>query len=441
MFRVAIFTKARAQGSKFLRTLGGGVAVQIVTSAANFIVGLMLIRRTSSLEYGSYVLINTAVVFATTLQGAFIQPPMVIRLTSADSSGRADLVGGLYRDQSRLVPFISLLPLVIAVVLAARGQLDVRMGLILLAGTLAVTSALHREFLRMVLFAYRLPNAVLRGDCIASVLLIAGAAVATLTAFPAAVAAAGMSIAALAERWQLSRALWQHEPWNRNAPRGMLRKIFHQGAWSAFGGGMHFLFGQGYTYLVAASLNVTAVAALAATRLPILPVNLLSNGIAALMLPTVSRWNHDHRASVVLRRVTLFAFGLVGLMCAYLVFMWFTRDWIFTYILKKSFEQRDLLLVLWSVLSLVTVFRDQFMYFLAARGRFQVMSSVTFACAVIALTTTFLAVRRIGAIGAPIGVLAGELLNIAFTVGLSVREARSRPASGAPNATSSLEPS
>jgi O-antigen/teichoic acid export membrane protein len=432
-----IFSK-RIRGAAFLRTLGGGVAVQVLTSATNFIVGLLLIRRTSSLEYGSFVLINTAVVFATTLQGAFIQPPMVIRLTSADRNGRATLIGGLYRDQTRLVPLLIVFPLAAAVVLAVRGQLDARAALILVAGTLAVICALHREFLRMVLFAYRLPNFVLQGDCISCVLLIAGAAVATFTPFPAAAVAAGMSMAALAERWQLSKVLWRLEPWDRNAPRGALREIFHQGSWSAFGGGMHFLFGQGYTYLVAAILNVPAVAALAATRLPIVPVNLISNGISALMLPTVSRWNQDHRAGVVLRRLAVFAAGLVGLMCAYLALMWLARDWIFTYILKKSFEQRDMLLLLWAVLCLVSVFRDQFMYFLAARARFQLMSSVTFICAVIALTTTFLAVRRLGTIGAPIGVLTGESINIAFTLALAAREARSRP--GRAQTASSLEP-
>jgi O-antigen/teichoic acid export membrane protein len=407
--------------------LSGGVAVQILTSGSNFIVGLLLIRRTSDIEYGSYVLITTAVVMATTLQGSFIQPPMLIRLTRSDRDGRAALIGGLYRDQNRLVPLLLIPLLAIVLFLSSTGRLDVRLAVMLVAGTAAMMTTLHREFFRMALFAYRLPNAVLRADTVYCLLLVGGAALATLGSFPAAFTALSMAVAALVGRYLLSKSLWRHESWNRKAPYGMLREIFHQGAWSAFGGGMHYLFGQGYTYIVAGSLSVSAVAALAATRLAILPVNLLSNGIGAVMLPTVAKWNHAQRASVVLRRVTLFAFGLMALMGAYLVVMWLTRDWIFTHILKKKFADRDLLLVVWSVISLVTVFRDQFMYFLVVRGRFQSTSSVTFACAVVSLTTTFIAVHHFGAIGAPIGVLTGETLNILGTGVLSVREARARP--------------
>ena len=45
-------------------------------SAANFAVGLLLVRRSTDMQYGYYVLVTTAVLFATTFpQGAFIQPP------------------------------------------------------------------------------------------------------------------------------------------------------------------------------------------------------------------------------------------------------------------------------------------------------------------------------------------------------------------------------
>jgi O-antigen/teichoic acid export membrane protein len=283
----------------------------------------------------------------------------------------------------------------------------------------------------MVLFAYRAPHLVFRADAVYCLLLTSGAALATLAPFPAAFTALAMALAAMIGRYLLANALWQLAPWNRAARHGMVREIFHQGAWSAFGGGMHYLFGQGYTYIVAASLSIPAVAALAATRLAILPVNLLSNGISALMLPIVSRWNHDQRAGIVLQRVTLFALGLVGVMCAYLALMWLTREWIFAHILKKSFADRDPLLIVWSLIAVVTVFRDQFMYFLTARGQFQLTSSVTFACAIVSLTITSIAVHHVGAIGAPLGVLSGEVLNILGTLALSVREARLRPGAAA----------
>lgn len=407
--------------------LSGGIAVQILTSGSNFIIGLLLIRRTSDVEYGLYVLITTAVLLSTTVQTAFIQPPMIIRLTRADAAARANLVGGLYRDQNRLVPFMAIPIAILAIVLRLIGQLNVEIVMVLIAGTAAIASALRREFFRMVLFSYRLPNLVLKADSVYCLLLVSGAALATLTPYPAAVAALTMALSNVVGRVFLSRALWRYEPWNRDASTGMFREIFRQGSFSAFGAASHWLFNQGYTYLVAATLNVASVAALAATRLPLAPVALLSNGIGSFMQPTVSTWTHHHPATTVLRRLTLFALLLSGAVCSYLIVMWLARDWIFVKVLKKSFAERDALLLTWSAVALVTIFRDQFIHFLTMRGRFQLTSSVTFISAIVSLTTSFTAIRYLGVIGAPLGILTGELLNVIGLIVFSLREARLRP--------------
>ena len=61
----------------------------------------MLVRQTSDEQYGYYVLITTAILFGTTLQGSFIQPPMIIRLTRAESAPRrSDLIGVRTDDQN-----------------------------------------------------------------------------------------------------------------------------------------------------------------------------------------------------------------------------------------------------------------------------------------------------------------------------------------------------
>ena len=409
--------------------MSGAVGVQVMMSASNFLVGLLLIRRTSDAEYGYYILMSTAVLLSTTVQGSFIQPPMIIRLTRSDRTARANLIGGLYRDQSRLVPLIAVLTAALAVALLLTGSLNLEIATLLVAGTAAIIMTLYREFFRMVLFAYRRPNDVLRSDSVYCLLLVGGAAAATLTSYAAAAAAFSMSMAALVGRWRLSQTLWRHEPWNPDAPPGMLREIAHQGAWSAFGSGVHWLFSQGYSYLVAALLDVKAVAAVAATRLLIMPVSLLSTGIGTLMLPTVSKWAHDHQASTVLRRLVLFSLALAGAACCYLVVMWWSRDWIFTHILHKSFGDRDLLLFLWCGIAVVTVLRDQMLYFLVTRGRFQQSSTLTLVSAILSLSISYTAMHRIGVIGALIGLLAGESFNVLGIVAFSLREARRSPGS------------
>jgi len=411
----------------FLRLLSGAIAVQIIMSAANFAVGLLLIRRTAEAQYGYYVLIATGVLLSTTVQGSFIQPPMVIRLTRSDLADRANLIGGLMRDQARITPLIAVGTVLFALVLQFTGRLTWSLASILACGTLAVIAALRREFFRMVLFAYRRPNDVLRSDIVYCTLLVLGAFLATLTPLPAAVVALAMAVACSVGAHLLSTALWRFEPWNRDAPGGMLRELAPQGAWSAFGGSVHWLFAQGYNYLVAGTLDVTAVAALAATRLLIMPVGLLSTGINTLMLPTVSRWSHDHRATTVLRRLSFFATGLAALAGCYLLVMWLGRDWIFVHLLKKDFVNRDQLLLLWSAIALVTAFRDQIYYFLVTRARFRLTSFVTLASALLSFSVSLLAMRHYGVVGALIGLLAGETFNVAGIIFFSVREARNAP--------------
>jgi O-antigen/teichoic acid export membrane protein len=405
----------------FLRMLSGAVAVQIILSASNFVVGLLLVRQTSDEQYGYYVLITTAILFGTTLQGSFIQPPMIIRLTRASSQGRSDLIGGLLRDQRRMLPLVGVLLALVAAGFFLGGRLTASIAAILACGALAVVAALRREFFRMVLFAYRRPNDVLQSDFVYCILLVSGAFLATLTRMPAVVAATGLALAGIVGGTLLARALWRHEPWNVHAAPGMLREIAPQGAWSGFGGTAHWLFSQGYGYVVAGVIDVTAVAALAATRLFTMPVALLSIGIGTLMLPTASKWTRDHPPGVVLKRLALFATGLAGAASCYLGVMWLARGWIFDHVLKKHFPGSDGLLIVWSLNAVVTVFRDQLLYFLSARGLFRATSVLTASCAVISLSSGFVLMRHLGAVGASLGLLIAEIINTLGIVALSVR--------------------
>lgn len=428
---------ARTGHWAFLRMLSGAVAVQAVLSASNFAVGLLLVRRTTEVQYGYYVLITTAILLATTLQGAFIQPPMVVRLTRSTKTQRADFIGGLYKDQRRLIMVTPIFMVTAVIILTLRGRITWQLLAILVFGSTAVLAALRREFFRMVLFAYRQPAEVLRSDFVYCIFLVGGAFGATLMPSPAAAAAMTLGLSAFIGGSLLSKALWRHEPWNPHVRAGMLKEIAHDGGWSAFGGGVHWLFNQGYTYLVAATINVSAVAALSATRLFITPVSLLSVGIGTLMLPTASKWNNAHRAIAVLRRLALFAVALDVLASIYFLMVWHARSWIFGHVLKRHFPQGDQLLLVWFAIALVTVFRDQLLYFLTTRSRFKITSALTTISAVISLTISFVLIHRIGAVGASLGLLIGEIVNTIGILLLSLLEARRTPSSLFPSAATS----
>ena len=65
------------------RLFGSAVMSQIVLSAANFGVGILLVRHASDFEYGAYVLALNALMLLTSLQSAFCYPPLAARLSTA----------------------------------------------------------------------------------------------------------------------------------------------------------------------------------------------------------------------------------------------------------------------------------------------------------------------------------------------------------------------
>jgi len=411
-----------------LRMFSGAIAIQAMLSASAFIVGLLLVRRTSDAQYGYYVLIITTVGLVTSFQSSFIGPPMIIRMARAERPERANLIGGLDRDQTRILPYLALAPLIMGVVLQIQGSLDFPIAMTLVAGTAATITSLRRNFLRSVLFAFRRPNDVLGADTVYCALLIIGAYAATLTPLPAATAALTLAFACVLGSRFLSKKLWDHEPWNPDAPLGMLREIAPLGAWSAFGSAVHWVFSQGYNYLVAGTLGVTAVAALAATRLLVMPVNLLSTGVANLLFPMTTGWMHKFSPPKVFIRLTLASIGLAGLAACYLLIMWLARGWIFDDILKKHLPDSDWLLELWCVISLVMLIRDQLLHYLVARARFRLTSTVTLVSAIISISCSLVAMHFIGVAGALIGLLVGELCNVLGIIVFSILDTRTAPA-------------
>lgn len=396
----------------FARLFSSAVLSQALLSAASFAIGLILIRHSSDLQYGHYILAASAIALLVSLQNAFCGPVLAARLGRLDLAGRARLVGALLRERQAVVVAGGLVVVAAALALRAAGAQDGRGTALLLAGVAASLAILHRECLRLVLFAHRRPQDVLRTDLLYVALMVAGVFAATRTAEAAVFAVAALGLAALASSALLARALRRHEPWAQAAAPGLLRAMAPLAGWSTAGAAVHWTFSQGYVYLVAATLDVTAVAAIAATRLLLMPVNLLSTGIGSMMLPLATGWLDRHGPALLRRRLALLAAGMAAATAVYFGVLWLERDWVFEVLLRKQFAQRDGLLLLWGALFLVMVVRDQFAYLVAAQQRFRALTQLTMASAAVSLLASYAGMREFGAPGALGGMLAGELISL-----------------------------
>jgi O-antigen/teichoic acid export membrane protein len=408
----------------FVRIFGSAIIVQGLISATNLIVGLILIRKTSNADYGYFILISSAALLLASLQSAFIQPPMVLKMNQSNETERAELFGGLYREQRKILVFSTVAGLFFLFAFYIYGTISDHAAILGLATITMLSTAMYREFFRMILLSCRRPDCVLKADLCYVTLVLIGVPIATQMTTPAAFAAMAISLAAFVGGTIASSYLWRNEPRKMNGPTNMLRKMAPIGNWSALGSGTHWAFSQGYNYVVAATMEASAVAALAATRLLMMPINLLSSGISSQMFPTAATWLLKHGSAVVFRRLLLIASGLGALTLCYCASVWLFRDLIFEKVMHKTYPQSDVLILLWSAVILVMVFRDQIYYLLAAAGKHRVVTFVTASSAVIALIVGYIAITHYGAVGAPVGVLTGELCNLCGIVLLCLHQIR-----------------
>ena len=405
-----------------LRMFSSALASQVVLSGASFGVALLLIRQTSDLQYGYYILVMGLVLLACSLQSSFIAPSMVNRMTRLSREQCGDLIGGIYRGQRRVVAASAVAALMLAMVLWITQSLSAHTFLLVCVAIATTVAALRREYFRMVLLAYRRAYTVLQGDLAYAMLLALGVLLATISAVPAVSAVLASGLAALIASKLLAQALHRVEAWNAEGAPGILGEIAPLGAWSTAGAAIHWSFSQGYTVLAAATLDISAVAAIAATRLLAMPVNLLSTGIGSLMLPLAARWLHENGAALVLRRLLGFGLSIAAIAVCYFALLWLLRDWIFDVVLDKRFAQRDLLLLLWSASFVLMAVNQQLLWLLIVRERFRRLTALTLLSATVALVCSYFGMLRIGGAGAPLGILIGESINTLGIVILCLRE-------------------
>ncbi|AOY91514.1 capsular biosynthesis protein [Cupriavidus sp. USMAA2-4] len=396
---------ARLPALPLAKLFGSSVVDQALLSAANFAAGLSLIRYASEVQYGYYILAFNTMMLLTTLQGTFIGTPLVIRLPGLSEVERRQWLGSLWRDQRRLGIAAGLLALLVAGGLWAWGRLE--QPILLFVAIPFVLAALYREYFRGVLMMYHRPHAVLLADTCYVAVLLAGCWLAIHSPFAAAIVLVASTVGAILSGRGLGAHLGDEIDWSSRG--GRLYEIARVGFWAASGGVIYWCFNQGYNMVAAATLDLAAVAALGASRLIMMPVNLLSAGVQRQLTPLASSWLYEHGARRTLRRLLAFSAGIGALTVVYAGLAWLMRDWIFLSLMHKDFPQRDMLLLLWSVLFLLMVMREPPTLVVVLRQRFRLLTMTTLVCAVLSLACSYLGMLRLGPMGAVIGILVGEV--------------------------------
>jgi len=400
-----------------LRFFGAGVIDQVLLSGASFIAGFLMIRYTSDVDYGQFVLAQSAVLLLVSAQGAWLSGPLAAIVPSKPAATKRLMIGAVRASQSRFLRWVAVSLLAIAVTLYATGFLSASLALVSGTTILAGWATLQREYLRSVLIIYSRPHWMLRADTVYVVCLIAGIALAAYLRHSAGVCAIfALVISAWAGMLVSHRMLSSDPGWISGDARPFLQEMRALGVWATVGAVTYWLFAQSYNYVLATRLNLTAVASVNAARLVIVPVTVFSLGINNVLMPLAANWLTQFGLARMLRRLAVVALAIIALDLVYISLAWIYRDWIIGSLLHKTIADRDRLLVLWACVALIFLPREVLQAGLFALRRVKSMARLIGLSAVVSLTLMWFGTARWGAAAVLIGQLAGECVNL---VGLS----------------------
>jgi O-antigen/teichoic acid export membrane protein len=397
-----------------VRLFGAAIADQIVLSAANFLVGFILIRFATDRDYALYVLIQSALLFVTAASSSWISAPLAVLAPRKPPQERRDMVGTVRHGQRWVLRRVALVALIIPPLAYLAGLVDSQLAIVLFGTVLAGWMSLRRDYVRGVLLIYSRPHKLLFADSLYAGALLIGIVFAVLVPrstvewVPPVLAAAAWLGTAVAD------ASFAADPgWSRgeNAP-AMWREMRSLGLWSLASAVIYWLFTQSYNYVLAARLDLKAVADVNAARLILMPTIVLTVGIGSFLPPTAAAWYAEVGYQRLIRRLIYILVPFVLLYLAYFAVVWYLRDWLIGTVLHKEIGDHDRLLMLWAGLALAGLVRDVVQSALFAVGRLKSLAWQLGVSAALGLALTAFGIPHWGAAAALIGQIVGEIVNL-----------------------------
>jgi O-antigen/teichoic acid export membrane protein len=303
-------------------------------------------------------------------------------------------------------------------------------------GIAACWAALQREYLRGVLLIYARPQAMLRADMINVAVLLVGALIAVYGPSPTILwAVAALIASALAGEASARRSLAKDPGLATGDAAPFWREMRPLAVWATVGAMTYWIYNQSYNYVLAGRIDLTAVADVNAARLLLMPTIVLTVGVKTLLVPTAASWLAESSVGRLIRRLLVFASGIAVIDVVYCVAVWIFRDTVTHDLMHKTIGNRDLLLMLWAVLSLIALYRDLLQTGLFALRKFKSLAGVTAMSAAASLTIMWWGIKSWGPAAALIGQVAGETINlfgVVVLLGVAYRHERSGHAGASP---------
>lgn len=407
----------RLQDSELVRHTSVSVVDQALNSAANFAVGLLLIRTIPTAEYGTFVLANTALYLAIGVENSLFTAPMSVLAPKLAAAEKHTFVAALGLGQ--LVIWLPLLVLscIVASILGSAGILDA--GSVRLAWVTACVAGpfVVREFVRQALFIFSAPVAVLIADATYAAAMIAAVAAVTTTAAPGLYAVAAIGLAAIVATAAGGVVYLKMAGLPTHFDLQPLKQTWHLARWGLLGMAVSWAQHQGFLYLLAAVQGSEAVGHVSAARLLLMPIALVITGVGTILRPRCAAWLASDEARKAMSRLLALTVATAIGSLVYVLALWLGRDLIVGTLMRMPLGSLDALILVWAVVLLIEVFRENLMILLQVLERFDWLFFLALAGGLSALGGGYVLLQHWGAAGAVAGVAVGEAV---YLVGIGM---------------------
>jgi len=392
------------------RSITGILSVGII-SAGNFLASYLMINFSTETDYGLYVSILSGLMLASGIQNAVVCTPMSIGAAKMEVRQRNEFVSSILAFQLAFL-FVTILATFVFDLLFNAFDFENSPPIALSLLSLLTATFLLREFLRIRGYLYGEATAILAGDFFH--FLANGTFLIILSRFNLnieAVAATLCTSNCLYLFFEAKRSKIHTSTDKKSAIKALSDAWQRGGKWSLPGVLATWAQNNAFVYLSAMLISIEATAMLAATRLLLMPVNIISSGLNVVYRPSWAKRIVVER-SVVGRSTRRICISLCFLLTIYIVVLALTWEYIVMYVFGGKFNDGFKLLLLWGVVFFLQNIRSRESNMLQLLEDFKYLTIVGAPAAVLCLFVSMVAILNVGTSGALYGIIVSELVMI-----------------------------
>lgn len=383
---------------------------QVMLSAINMIVAIMLIKFSSKAEYGEYSLAIAIVMFAYGLQYTLIHLPLTVTGNKIDAKDRT-----LFFTSLCILLYVILIPFtgVVAIVLyffpgSLLLQTETCWALLF-----SLTGISTRELIRSLFFADLKVIRVLVVDTLYTVLFIILIGVLyfsqRLTAsYILATMGVCSFIAAMIFVKSSVRGIWL-----RISLRTVFENIIYSwkdSKWMVVGMILSWIVNNGYLFLLAYLVSKDSVAELNGTRVLIAPLFIIMGAWGKIFLPKGALMTKEKQHLNILNIMVKSTIGLLAVAVCYIASIYLVSDYLAVSLYNNKYDNVGMYISLWGGVILANIISTNLQNLISIFSRFKELFFLGFVNSSLFLGYSYYLISRFEAVGAVSSLIIAKII-------------------------------